>query len=183
MDVIELTDIMKQIALTNADCKSVFVGDVYENWNNHPDIKYGSVNISVQNITTDDNGYITYSLILYYGDRLEQDHRNTSSIYADGVNTLQSIINELNTIDSLNIEGDIIYTPFDQVFADHLAGIYCTANVYTDSPIGLCAMDKFIYVDDKDKLIQQLLKEIEKYKEEDAELSVLLTTILRKIKD
>ena len=90
MDIVQLTDIMKDIALANVNCKSAFVGDVYENWNTST-IKYGSVNISVQNMTTNDEGYITYSMILYYGDRLEQDDRNKSRIYADGINTLVCI--------------------------------------------------------------------------------------------
>lgn len=180
MDIVQLTDIMKDIALANVNCKSAFVGDVYENWNTST-IKYGSVNISVQNMTTNDEGYITYSMILYYGDRLEQDNRNKSRIYADGINTLQSIINEISMIDSLNVEGDVMYTPYEQTFADYVAGVYCTFNIYTDSPIGLCSMDKFVYIDDKDKLIKELLDQINKYQAQDAELSNLLHTILRKI--
>mgnify|MGYP001775798376 FL=1 len=38
-----------------------------------------------------------------------------------------------------------------------------------------------MYIDDKDKLIEQLIEEINKYKTEDAELSLLLQEILYKI--
>ena len=74
-----------------------------------------------------------------------------------------------------------MYTPFEQQFMDYLAGVYATVEITTESPIGLCSIDKYEYTDDKDKLIERLIEEINKYKTEDAELALLLKEILHKI--
>ena len=74
-----------------------------------------------------------------------------------------------------------MYTPFEQQFMDYLAGVYATVEITTESPIGLCSIDNYEYTDDKDKLIEKLIEEINKYKTEDAELALLLQEILHKV--
>lgn len=179
MNVNELINKIKEVALSQQTVNSVFDGDVYENWNSS-EVKFASVNIGVQEITNDDNVTI-YNVVLYYGDRLLQDKSNVNSVYTDGSNTLQSIINILNTIDMIDIQGPITYTLFEQKFMDYLAGVYCQINITTDSVIGNCSLNDYVYIDDKDKLIERLIEEINKYKTEDAELSELLQEILYKI--
>ena len=85
----EINKAAKRIKLVN----SVFDGDVYTNWNTET-VSYGSVNIGLEDMTKNENT-ITYNLILYYGDRLLQDKSNMNSIWVDGFNVLQSIINGL----------------------------------------------------------------------------------------
>lgn len=179
MNTNELINKIKEIALSQQPVKSVYDGDVYENWNK-ANTNYGSFNIGLQNITYNGN-QATYSFILYYGDRLLQDKRNSNSIYTDGVNVIQSVINILNQSYEADITDDVTYTPFEQKFMDYLAGVYTEVKMTVDSPIGLCEMDSYEYEDDKDKLIQQLIDEINKYKAEDAELALLLQEILHKV--
>ena len=179
MNVTELVNRIKEVALSQQTVNSVFDGDVYENWNS-AEVNYGSVNVGIQDISTEDN-LTTYNVILYYADRLLQDKSNLNEVCGDGFNTLQSIINILNSMDYINIEAPVTYTLFDQQFMDYLAGVYCQINITTDSPIGNCSMDSYDFIDDKDKLIEKLIEEINKYKTEDAELSVLLQSILYKI--
>lgn len=179
MNVNELINKVKEIALLQQTVNSVYDGDVYENWNS-AEVKYASVNIGIQSISNEDN-LTSYNVILYYGDRLLQDKSNVNSIYTDGTNTLQSIINILNTIDMIDIQEPITYTLFEQKFMDYLAGVYCQIQITTDSMIGNCSLDDYVYIDDKDKLIERLIEEINKYKTEDAELAVLLQEILHKI--
>ena len=179
MNVIELINKIKEVALSQGTVNSVYDGDVYTNWNS-AEVKYGSINIGLQEISNDGN-FTTYSVVLYYGDRLIQDKKNVNSIWTDGTNTLQSIINILNTIDMVDIESPITYTLFEQQFMDYLAGVYATVNITTDSAIGGCSLNDYVYIDDKDKLIERLIEEINKYKAEDEELSKLLQEILYKI--
>lgn len=178
MNVNELIYKITEIALTQEPVKSVYNGDVYENWNS-AEVNYGSFNIGLQNITYNGN-LCTYSFIFYYGDRLLQDKSNVNAIYSDGVNTIQSIINILNQME-MDIPEQVEYTPFEQKFMDYLAGVYAQVDITTESTLGFCNINDYEYIDDKDELIKQLIEEINKYKVADAELSVLLQSILHKI--
>lgn len=179
MNVNEITDKIKEIAISLETVNSVFEGDVYENWNS-AEIKYGSFNVGLQNVSNDRN-LCTYTFVFYYGDILTQDKSNVNSIYTDGINTIQSVINVLNTLDMVDIQEPITFTPFEQNFMDYLAGVYAQVNITTDSTLGYCSLDNYVYIDDKDKLIEQLIEEINKYKTEDAELALLLQEILHKV--
>ncbi len=179
MNVNEIIHKIKEVALSQQTVNSVCDGNVYENWNS-AEIKFASVNIGILNISNQNN-LTTYSVVLYYGDRLLQDKKNVNSIYTDGTNTLQSIINILNTLDMVDIVEPVTYTLFEQKFMDYLAGVYCQIDITTDSMIGNCSLDDYIYIDDKDEMIERLIEEINKYKTEDAELAELLQEILYKI--
>lgn len=179
MNTIELINRIKNIALSQGTCYSVYDGEVYDNWNSG-EIKYGSVNIAFERISYDSN-LCNYSMILYYGDRLLQDKSNFNQIVTDGINTLQSVINILNKEVNIDISDSVEYTPFEQKFSDYLAGVYCQFTLTTDSSIGMCEMDNYEYIDDKDKLIAKLEEKIERYRIEDAELAGLLNTILYKL--
>lgn len=179
MNVNELILRIKEVALSQQTVNSVYDGDVYKNWNS-AEAKYASVNIGIQEISNQDN-FTTYNVVLYYGDRLLQDEKNVNSIYTDGTNTLQSIINILNTMDMIDIVEPITYTPFEQKFMDYLAGVYCQIQITTDSMIGNCSLDNYVYIDDKDKLIERLIEMINEYRTKDAELSILLQDILYKL--
>ena len=133
MSSVELMETIKRIALHQIVIQSAFDGDAYLNWNSS-EIRYGSFNVSLRDITYNGN-LTTYSLVLYYGDRLLQDGSNTNQIYTDGINALQSIINLLNRASNVEIEDDIRYTPFIQTFADYLAGVYTTINLTTEMEV------------------------------------------------
>ena len=133
MSSVELMETIKRIALHQIVIQSAFDGDAYLNWNSS-EIRYGSFNVSLRDITYNGN-LTTYSLVLYYGDRLLQDESNANQIYTDGINALQSIINLLNRASNVEIEDDIRYTPFIQTFADYLAGVYTTINLTTEMEV------------------------------------------------
>lgn len=179
MNTIEIINKIKEVALSQATVNTVYDGDVYENWNS-AEAKYASVNIGIQSVSNE-GSLTTYSIVLYYGDRLLQDKNNVNSIYSDGVNTLQSIVNILNTVDMVDIQEPINYTLFQQQFSDYLAGVYCQIELITDSTVGYCSLDNYVYVDDKDKLIERLIEEINHYKTEDERLASLLQEILYKL--
>ena len=140
MNVNQIIDKIKEIAISLETVNSVFEGDVYENWNS-TEIKYGSFNVGLQNVINDGN-LCTYTFVFYYSDRLTQDKSNANSIYSDGVNTIQSLINVLNYM-QFDISEQINYTPFEQKFMDYLAGVYATVNIVTSSSLGFCNMDDY----------------------------------------
>jgi hypothetical protein len=178
MNVNEIIYKISEVALSQEPVKSVYNGDVYENWNS-AEVNYGSFNIGLQNVTYQGN-FCIYTFVLYYGDRLGQDKKNLNSIITDGVNTIQSVVNILNQLD-MDIPEQINYTPFEQKFMDYLAGVYATVEITTESTLGLCSIDNYEYTDDKDKLIERLIEEINKYKAKDEELALLLQEILHKV--
>lgn len=179
MNTVELVSLVKDIGLSQELVKTVTDGDVYENWNT-TEIKYGAVNIGIQNISYQSQQSV-YNLILYYGDRLEQDKSNLNSIYTDGLNALQSIINILYQLDNVDIDDNVLYTPFEQKFADYLAGVYCSVAIRVDSSIGLCSVDEYNWKDDKDEIIERLREEIAEYKTKDEQLLHILEEIIYKL--
>lgn len=141
MNISEIINTIKTIAESQKGVYSVYDGDVYENWNS-TEIKYGSVNISLQSVSYDSN-LVTYTIILYYGDRLLQDKSNVNSIYSDGVRILQSTINQLDKEEGVDVPDTVSYTPFEQKFMDYLAGMYASVDITTSSELGLCDIDDF----------------------------------------
>ena len=141
MNIIELTNIIKDYAISLRACNSVTEGDVHFNLNSN-EIQYGNVNIYVESVTNEEYQSV-YTVILYYTDRLLQDKSNSSRIYTDGFYTLQSIINYLNKQDYIDIDEEVNYTPFEEQFADYLAGLYTQVDIRTINNIGICNMDNY----------------------------------------
>lgn len=146
MNVNEIINTIKEIAQSQKGVYSVYDGDVYESWNS-AEVKYGSVNVGLMNVTYDGN-FCTYTVLLHYADRLLQDKKNRNSIYSDGVRVLQSTINTLNTEDYIDISTVVIYTPYEQKFMDYLAGVYTTIDIVCESELGLCDINDFGEDDD-----------------------------------
>lgn len=149
MNVIELINKIKNIALSQQTCVSFYDGNVHENWNSN-ECKYASVNIDIENISNTDNQTV-YSCVIYYGDRLLQDKSNYNNIITDGANTIQSILNILNQDYSIYLYSEVEYTPFEEKFADFLCGVYTRIDITTDSVLGLCEMDEMTYEEEVDE--------------------------------
>lgn len=113
-------------------------GDIYT-LNTNNSIDYGVFFIT-QNKHTQDENTITYSLNLYYIDRLLENEKNTLSIQSTGIILLGNIINTFNeSVDECEIEYDITYQPFTHRFADACAGVYAVVNLTVDNNIGVCS--------------------------------------------
>lgn len=143
MNVKELILDIREIAEQQEPIKSVFDGNVYDNWNS-AEIKYGSFNVGLQSATYEGN-QVTYTCVFYYGDRLLQDESNANEIYSDGMRAVQSVINILNQNDGINIVEPIVYEFFQQKFMDYLAGVYATVDITCDSEMGLCGIGDMDY--------------------------------------
>lgn len=137
MNYTELLVALKSAANRLKMVHSTYDGDVYTNWNTES-VQYGSVNIGLESIVREEN-IVQYNVVLYYGDRLVLEGNNANAIYDDGFNVLQSILNSLP--DEVSVEQPIQYNPFEQKFADYLAGVYARVTLIVGSNLGSCSLD------------------------------------------
>lgn len=176
MTVNNIIRIIKEIARQVKTVRSAYDGDVYTIWNTG-EIKYGSFVVGLTSAEKRDNLRV-YHLVMYYADRLMQNGKNKNSIWDDAFNTLQTVINELIKNGNFDCE-DYTFNCFEQKFLDDLAGAWVELTLYAEDDLGECNMNK-IMIDDAD-LIEKLKALIEKYKQENEELALILKEILYKI--
>lgn len=177
MNFIKLLKKLEAYSLTIPYVNSTNTGDIYEFLNGNPGVKYASVNIDINQSTRNDN-LISYSVYLYYVDRLNEDKSNWMEIKTTAEQVLNSIINY-----AANELGDVIdgwvINYFEQQFADNCAGGWVNFNLEVPSVLGDCLIDE--YIDDDEALIERLKEAIRQYEGENAELALLLKEILHKI--
>lgn len=140
MNYVQLIEHIKKIATSLSTVKSFSNGDVYTNWN-ASEIKYGAFNIGLKGANRTDNT-IRYNVVFYYGDRLLQDNSNMNEIWVDGINTIQHVLNNMS--DDIAYTTPIEYVPFEQSFADHLAGVYARINLECTFDLGDCSIEDYI---------------------------------------
>lgn len=126
MTLFEFIKTVKTIATKSKYVNEVAEGDVYENLNSG-DHTYPFVNLTIDNITTEDETS-TVAFNLFYIDRLTSDNKNKTQIQSFGVTVLSQIFNQLEEYYNIDFTSKI-YTPFTEQFADLCAGCYATCNV------------------------------------------------------
>jgi hypothetical protein len=75
MNFIQILKKLEAYSLSLPYVNEVNLGDIYEYLNGKPNVKYASVNIDINNSVRND-GLISYSVYLYYVDRLVEDKSN-----------------------------------------------------------------------------------------------------------
>ena len=136
MTLFEIINKLKDIAISKPNINFVGDGDVYT-LNSLPNIDY-SVFFITQNDHSIYQDTITYSLNLFYIDRISDSEDNTLNIQSDGMLQLTNVINTLVFSEDVDVDGDITFTPFIQRFADQCAGVYCTVRFIVDNNLGTC---------------------------------------------
>ena len=139
MTLFEIINKLKSIAINKPNINYVGDGDVYT-LNSLPNIDY-SVFFITQNDHSIYQDTITYSLNLFYIDRISDSEDNTLNIQSDGMLQLTNIINTLVFSEDVDVDGEISFTPFIQRFADQCAGIYCNVRFVCENNIGTCSYD------------------------------------------
>lgn len=140
MNQLELIKAVKEASLSLKTVHTFTNGDVYELWNNG-NIKYGAVNLAIDEIQVNDDT-ITYSVILYFADRLLQDDENNNNIQLDGSIVLEAILSLLQDNYPIIVEKPYSFIPFTQQFADYLGGVYVRCNLTTSNSIDICSLLK-----------------------------------------
>ena len=136
MTLFEIINKLKSIAINKPNINFVGDGDVYT-LNSLPNIDY-SVFFITQNDHSIYQDTITYSLNLFYIDRISDSEDNVLNIQSDGMLQLTNVINTLVFSEDVDVEGEISFTPFIQRFADQCAGVYCTVRFVVDNNLGTC---------------------------------------------
>ena len=136
MTLFEIINKLKSIAINKPNINYVGDGDVYV-LNSLPNIDY-SVFFITQNDHSIYQDTITYSLNLFYIDRISDSEDNVLNIQSDGMLQLTNVINTLVFSEDVDVDGDITFTPFIQRFADNCAGVYCTVRFIVDNNLGTC---------------------------------------------
>ena len=139
MTLFELINKLKDIAISKPNINYVGDGDVYT-LNSLPNIDY-SVFFITQNDHSIYQDTITYSLNLFYIDRISDSEDNTLNIQSDGMLQLTNIINTLVFTEDVDVDGDITFVPFIQRFSDQCAGVYCTVRFVVENNLGTCTYD------------------------------------------
>ena len=173
MNFIQILKKLEVYSLSLPYVHSANLGDIYEYLNGKPNVKYAAVNIDINQSTRNDN-LISYSVYLYFVDRLVEDKSNWMEIKTTAEQVLNSIVNYAAEIGDVDDGWTINY--FEQQFSDYCAGGYVQFNLEVPNEIGDCLIDE--YQDDDEKLIEHLKEAIRKYESENAELAELLKDIL-----
>ena len=139
MTLFEIINKLKDIAISKPNINFVGDGDVYT-LNSLPNIDY-SVFFITQNDHSIYQDTITYSLNLFYIDRISDSEDNVLNIQSDGMLQLTNIINALVFSEDVDVDGDITFTPFIQGCADQCAGVYCTVRFIVDNNLGTCSYE------------------------------------------
>ncbi len=142
MTLFEIINILKEIAISKPNINYVGEGDIYI-LNSLPNIDYSVFFITQGNHTVDaERNVITYSLNLFYIDRLLDDASNRLLVQSNGVESLLNIINEfVESNEDIVIASDIRFTSFNQRFSDNCCGVFCTVDFEVENNIGLCSYE------------------------------------------
>ena len=139
MTLFEIINKLKDIAISKPNINFVGDGDVYV-LNSLPNIDY-SVFFITQNDHSIYQDTITYSLNLFYIDRISDSEDNVLNIQSDGMLQLTNVINTLVFSEDVDVDGEITFTPFIQRFADQCAGVYCTVRFIVENKDGSCSYE------------------------------------------
>jgi len=137
MNYTEITNELRKAASKVHNINSFNDDDIYTDWN-RPNIRFSALNVYLQSASRTDNT-IQYTIMVYYGDRLTVNMDNRNSIFDDGINAILTVLENLP--DELTYEVPVVFTPFEQQFADQLAGVYCQVVFETEYEIGKCGLE------------------------------------------
>lgn len=127
MTLVQLYNLIGDMAERLTNVNSYLRGDVYTNWNS-TEIRYASVNAAIESVEEYEEHQI-YNVILYYGDRLVEGGDNRYQVQTEAVRLLKDIVKTLRHWQDIDVEYDITYNLFEQEFGDYLAGAWCRIRI------------------------------------------------------
>lgn len=136
MTLYELINRLLEIAKGMPNIGYANEGDIYE-LNNLPNIDY-SVFFVTQDRHQISENTASYTLNLFYVDRLLDDASNRLIIQSNGIEAITNIVNKLIATEDVDVVYSMTFTPFYQRFADECSGVFATITFECDGPIGIC---------------------------------------------
>lgn len=140
MNFIQTLKKLEAYSLSLPYVNDVSIIDIYEFLNGNPNVNYACVNINIEQ-STRNNNLTSYSVVLYYTDRLTEDKSNVFEIWTTAEQALNSIINYAAQIGDVDDGWTIKY--FQQQFADYTAGGWVQFNLEVPNIIGDCLIDEY----------------------------------------
>ena len=126
MTFAQFVERLKAVALSQPSVRTVVENDVFR-LNAQPSVEYGVFAFTQgQHNANLDTGVTTYTMTLFYVDRLTEDASNEVEVQSVGMDTLRNIIATL--ADEFGITAWTINT-FNQRFTDLCAGAFATVAV------------------------------------------------------
>lgn len=141
MNFTQVLKALKAYSMSLPYVNDVNLGDIYEYLNGKPNVKYATVNIDINQATRNDN-LISYSIYLYYVDRLTEDKSNWKEIKTTAEQVLNSIVNYAGQKLG-DIEDGWIINFFEQQFADNCAGGWVQFSLDVPNEMGDCLIDEY----------------------------------------
>lgn len=125
MTLREVIDRLQRVALTIPDIRTCVVNDILK-LNTMRDVQYGVFGVT-QNTHTGRQGWMDYSLNLFYIDRLVNGQDNELQAQSHAIEVLQNL---LRKVDGL-VVGDVTYNTFTNRFQDLCAGAWAVVTLST----------------------------------------------------
>lgn len=129
MTLYELVRKIERIASAQPTINMIVENDV-DKLNAVASAQYGVFSFVLgQHSTSANSDWMTYSLTLYYIDRLAEDESNLLEVHSVGVQTLDNIVRSLAQEEPHVSVSNYTFQPFLHSFADKCAGVYITVNI------------------------------------------------------
>ena len=130
MDLQILNDTIKQYALNTQTVESVTFLSPYTVWNSL-NVKYPAFSAELEYVRFNENT-IEYHYLFTYGAKLANDSSNLFQLQNTGFKVLRNVINHLIDEFGLDALETTEIRPFQQRFADQLAGCYADVTIYVE---------------------------------------------------
>lgn len=139
MTLLQTIRAIETVAAKQPTVNSIVRNDVFR-LNSIPDAKYGVFAwLQGEHSSSIDSSLQRFSFTFFFVDRLTFDKSNEIEIQSVGIETLENI---LNTLETIGIEADeYTFRTFNQRFSDDCAGVYCSVRL--DVPKGTLCPEPF----------------------------------------
>lgn len=154
MTLLELINIVKNIAIHQPNIRTSEEGSIYEILNGNPSVKYNAFVIT-QGTHRQDSQFNYFNFNLFCVDRLVDDlESNRTQAQSMAIEMLSNVINTLNEVYDIEIENELNFTTFTEKFKDECAGAYLQVTLIAEKT--LYCMDEYVIDETKPiKIINQ----------------------------
>ena len=140
MTLQQVIRVIEMVAMKQPSVNMIVQNDIFR-LNAKPDAQYGVFGWTQgQHTASADSSLIDYSFTFFYVDRLKNDMSNQIEVQSVGIQTLDNILRELNSLD-VYVNASYSFQTFNQRFVDECAGVFC--NVTLQVPVSSVCSDGF----------------------------------------
>lgn len=135
MTLLELINIVKNIAIQQPNIRTSEEGSIYEILNGNPSVKYNAFVIT-QGTHRQDSQFNYFNFNLFCVDRLTDDlESNRTQAQSMAIEMLSNVINTLNEVYDIEVENGLSFTTFTEKFKDECAGAYLQVTLIAEKTL------------------------------------------------